>query len=93
MTSPIEPTTPMASMPPTTTVWDPNTNWRTPAKRTVSITNAPAQPRKKKKEQWFEDSRWTPPTNATATTTPNQENTRPRRSNKPVNYNEDDKNN
>ena len=93
MTSPIEPTTPMASMPPTTTVWDPNTNWRTPAKRTVSITNAPAQPRKKKKEQWFEDSRWTPPTNATTTTTPNQENTRPRRSNKPVNYNEDDKNN
>jgi hypothetical protein len=93
MTSPIGPTKPLTLTPPIPTVWDPNTNWRTPANRIVTITNALVQPGKKKKEQWFEDSRWIPPSNATTTTTPNQENTRPRRSNKPVNCNEDDKNN
>jgi hypothetical protein len=65
---------------PTNPLWDPQSSWRTPSTK---------QPMKKKNEKWFQDSKWTPPTNSSTTTTMTST-ARPRRMARQVNYKEDD---
>ena len=65
---------------PTNPLWDHQSSWRTPSTK---------QPMKKKNEKWFQDSKWTPPTNSSTTTTMTST-ARPKRTARQVNYNEDD---